>query len=72
MCIRDSRATGDDARIVECLSRWETFDTTVLRKEDLVFVRFLPRFSRCGIEEIILDAGGTYGVDAKGRILDVR
>lgn len=64
---------GDDERIAQCLSRWETFDTSVLQvSEDLYFVSFLPRLSRCGIEEIVLDAGATYAIDGKGRILDVR
>jgi len=68
-----SKVKGDDERIAQCLSRWETFDTSVLQvSEDLYFVSFLPRLSRCGIDEIVLDAGSTYAIDGKGRILDVR
>jgi hypothetical protein len=67
------KVTGDDERIVECLSHWETYDTSILRvSDDLYFVRFLPRLSRCGIDAIVLDAGATYAIDGKGRILDVR
>ncbi|HSP78142.1 MAG TPA: hypothetical protein VLQ93_06415, partial [Myxococcaceae bacterium] len=68
-----SKMTGDDERIARCLSRWDTFDTSVLRiSDELYFVSFLPRLSRCGIDEIVLDAGATYAIDGKGRILDVR
>jgi hypothetical protein len=68
-----SKVKGDNERIAQCLSRWETFDTSVLQvNEDLYFVSFLPRLSRCGIDEIVLDAGATYAIDGKGRIIDVR
>jgi hypothetical protein len=63
---------GDDERIIQCLNRWDTFDTSVLQIEDLFFVSFIPHPSRCGIEEIIVDAGATYAIDATGQILDVR
>jgi len=68
-----TKVKADNERIAECLSRWETYDTSILRvSDDLYFVSFLPRLSRCGIDEIVLDAGATYAIDGKGRILDVR
>lgn len=68
-----SKARSDDERIALCLSRWETFDTSVLQaSEDLYFVSFLPRLSRCGLDVTLLDAGATYAIDGRGRILDVR
>jgi hypothetical protein len=68
-----SKVTADNQRLAECLSRWDTYDTSVLQvSEELYFVSFLPRLSRCGIDAIVLDAGATYAIDGKGRILDVR
>ncbi|QRK08738.1 hypothetical protein JQX13_00685 [Archangium violaceum] len=68
-----SKVKGDNERIAECLSRWSTYDTSVLRaNDDLYFVSFLPRLSRCGLDAIVLDAGATYAIDGRGRILDVR
>ncbi|ATB31660.1 hypothetical protein MEBOL_005123 [Melittangium boletus DSM 14713] len=59
--------------IAQCLSRWDTFDMSILQAgEDLFFVSFLPHLSRCGIDAIVMDAGATYAIDGKGRILDVR
>jgi hypothetical protein len=67
------KVKDEDERLAQCLSRWETFDTSVLQaSENLYFVSFVPRLSRCGIEEIVLDAGATYAVDGTGRILDMR
>jgi hypothetical protein len=64
--------TDGNERLEQCLSRWETFDASVLKvNEGLYFVRFSPRLSRCGIEEFVLDAGAEYAVDGTGRILDV-
>jgi|SRR6218665_552274 len=64
---------GDDEQIAQCLSRWDTFDMSILQAgEDLFFVSFLPHLSRCGIDAIVMDAGATYAIDGKGRILDVR
>jgi hypothetical protein len=62
-----------DERLARCLSRWETFDTSVLQAGDnLYFVRFSPKLSRCGLQELILDAGAVYAIDGSGRVLDVR
>ncbi|WP_434388116.1 hypothetical protein [Melittangium boletus] len=64
---------ADDERIGRCLSKWSTYDTSMLQAgADLFFVSFIPDVSRCGLDAILMDAGGTYAVDAKGRILDVR
>lgn len=63
---------GDDERIMQCLNRWSTFDMSVLQVEEVVYVSFIPHLSRCGIEEIIVDAGATYAIDGQGQILDVR
>ncbi len=63
---------GDDKRIAWCLSRWENYDTSVLRVSDnLFFVEFAPDLSRCGIDAIIPDAGAEYAIDGQGRILDI-
>lgn len=68
-----TKVKGDNERIAQCLSRWETFDTSVLQVgDDLYFVSFLPRPSRCGLDDIVLDAGATYAIDGKGCVLDVR
>lgn len=65
--------TDHDERLSQCLSRWDTFDTSVLKADDnLFFVRFFPDLSRCGINDIILDAGAVYAIDGQGRILDVQ
>jgi hypothetical protein len=67
------KTNDGDERLARCLSRWDTFDTSVLQVNDnLFFVRFFPDISRCGIHDIILDAGAVYAVDGQGRILDVR
>lgn len=67
------KVEGDDERINQCLSHWATFDTSVLQAgDDLYFVSFVPRLSRCGINERVLDAGATYAIDGKGRILDIQ
>lgn len=64
------RTNDGDKRLAQCLSRWDTFDTSVLKADDnLFFVRFFPVISRCGINDIILDAGAVYAVDGQGRIL---
>jgi hypothetical protein len=65
-----SKVKADNERLGECLSRWETYDTSVLQvDEEVFFVRFFPVISRCGIDAIVLDAGAVYAVDARGRIL---
>jgi hypothetical protein len=70
---RKVKVNDGDERLAQCLSRWETFDTSVLKgSDDLYFVRFSPRLSRCGIDGIILDAGAVYAIDGNGRVLDVR
>lgn len=64
--------TGSDERIAQCLSRWETYDTSVQRvSDDLFFIQLAPVFSRCGLDAIVLDAGAEYAIDGQGRILDV-
>jgi hypothetical protein len=59
-----------DKSIARCLSRRETYETFVLReRDDLFFVLFIPVLERCGIDAEILDGGGIYAIDGKGRIL---
>ncbi|WP_434388118.1 hypothetical protein [Melittangium boletus] len=68
-----SRVKGDNEQLAECLSRWETYDASVLQpKEDLFFVRFFPMIERCGLDVMVLDAGAVYAVDAKGRIVAIQ
>lgn len=65
-----TKVKADNALLGECLSRWETYDMSVLQaSEELFFVRFFPVISRCGIDAIVLDAGAVYAVDVRGRIL---
>lgn len=53
-----------------CLARWEYIQTTVLQVSDeLFFVSFTPDLRNCGPGYIVLDAGATYAIDGKGRIL---
>ncbi len=53
-----------------CLARWEYINTRVLQvSEDLFFVEFSPDLRNCGPGFIFLDAGVTYAIDGKGRIL---
>jgi hypothetical protein len=66
------KTNDGDERLAACLSRWDTFDTAVLQANDnLFFIRFFPDISRCGITDIILDAGAVYAVDGQGHILGV-
>ncbi|AKF84671.1 hypothetical protein MFUL124B02_02675 [Myxococcus fulvus 124B02] len=68
----DRRPEARDEALSRCLARRDTYDTTVLKEnDDLYFVSFLPRLSRCGIEleTPIMDAGAVYAIDARGRIL---
>lgn len=68
----DRRPEARDEPLARCLARRDTYDTTVLKEnDDLYFVSFLPRLSRCGIEleTPIMDAGAVYAIDARGRIL---
>lgn len=61
---------GVDERLLECLSRRDTYETFVLQaSDDLFFVRFSPVLKRCGLDTPILDGGAIYAVDGKGRIL---
>jgi hypothetical protein len=53
-----------------CLARWEFIQTTVLQENDnLFYIDFAPDLRRCGPGFIMVDAGATYAVDGKGRIL---
>jgi hypothetical protein len=68
----DARPEASNEQLARCLSRRDTYDATVLKADDnLYFVRFLPRLSRCGIEleTPIADLGATYAIDRNGRIL---
>lgn len=61
-----------DEPLARCLARRDTYDASVLKENnDLYFVSFLPRLSRCGIEleTPLMDAGAVYAIDARGRIL---
>jgi hypothetical protein len=64
-----------DEQVARCLSRWDTYDTSILKvSDDLFFIRFTPLLARCGIDtsiHVILDGGAEYAIDGKGRILDV-
>lgn len=64
-----------DEQVAQCLSRWDTYDTSVVKtSDDLFFVRFTPSLARCGIDTSIhvpLDIGAEYAIDGKGRILDM-
>ncbi|RJS22378.1 hypothetical protein DRW03_13695 [Corallococcus sp. H22C18031201] len=67
-----TKATAHDEKLAVCLSRRDVYDATVLKENDnLYFVSFLPRLSRCGIEleTPLMDAGVTYAIDGRGRIL---
>jgi len=65
-----TRVKADDERLARCLSKWETYDISVLKADDgIFFVRFFPKISRCGLGAIVLDAGAVYAVDGRGRIL---
>lgn len=68
----DAKAEARTEELARCLSQRSTYDVTVLKQDDqLYFVSFLPRLSRCGIELAapIMDAGATYAIDGRGRIL---
>jgi hypothetical protein len=53
-----------------CLASWEYINTTVLQVDDnLFFVEFSPDLRNCGPGFIMLDAGATYAIDGRGRIL---
>ncbi|NVJ05347.1 hypothetical protein HUW63_08875 [Myxococcus sp. AM001] len=68
----DAKAEARTEELARCLSQRSTYDVTVLKQDDqLYFVSFLPRLSRCGIELAapIMDAGATYAIDGHGRIL---
>jgi hypothetical protein len=67
-----AQAEARDERLARCLSRRDTYDVTVLKaSDDLYFVDIFPNLSRCGIELAvpIMDAGATYAIDGRGRIL---
>ncbi|WNZ62747.1 hypothetical protein QEG98_02710 [Myxococcus sp. MxC21-1] len=71
----DAKAEARTEELARCLSQRSTYDVTVLKHDDqLYFVSFLPRLSRCGIEldAPIMDAGATYAIDGHGRILSER
>jgi hypothetical protein len=68
-----TRVKGDNKQLAECLSRWETYDVSVLQaSDDRFFIRFFPVIERCGLDVMVLDAGAVYAVDAKGRVLAVQ
>jgi len=68
----DRKPDARDEALARCLARRDTYDASVLKEnEDLYFVSFLPRLSRCGIEleTPLMDVGAVYAIDARGRIL---
>ncbi|MFY2556173.1 hypothetical protein ACN469_00860 [Corallococcus terminator] len=68
----DRKPDARDEALARCLARRDTYDASVLKEnDDLYFVSFLPRLSRCGIEleTPLMDAGAVYAIDARGRIL---
>jgi hypothetical protein len=69
-----AKANYYDEQVANCLSRWDTYDTSVLKaSEDLFFINFMPDLSRCGVDtsiHILLDIGASYAIDGKGRILE--
>ncbi|WP_075306087.1 hypothetical protein [Hyalangium minutum] len=64
---------GENPPVARCLSRWETYDISILRAtDDLFFIQFSPILARCGLDDsTIMDAGAEYAVDGQGRILAV-
>lgn len=59
--------------VAQCLSRWETFTTSVMQvNEDLFFIRFSPDgLAQCAPGRMVLDGGAVYAIDGRGRILAV-
>ncbi len=59
--------------VAQCLSRWETFTTSILQVDDnLFFIRFSPDgLPKCAPERIVLDGGAVYAIDGQGRVLAV-
>ncbi|QRK09565.1 hypothetical protein JQX13_05360 [Archangium violaceum] len=57
----------------QCLARWDTYRTVVMRAhEDLFFVLLSPDLSKCAPGFIVPDAGAEYAIDGQGRILSRR
>lgn len=67
-----SKVQSYDERLEHCLSKRETYDISVLRADGLFFVTLSAKPSRCGLDEMIVDAGAVYAIDDQGRILDSR
>lgn len=70
------KAKAHNEELARCLLRLDTYDVSVLKENDsLFFVTFSPELSRCNIETdgfIIFDAGATYAIDGRGRVLAVQ
>jgi hypothetical protein len=70
------KAEAHNAQMASCLVRRDIYDVSVLKVDDnLFFVSFWPDLSRCNIKTddfILFDAGATYAIDGRGRILAVQ
>ncbi|ATB34097.1 hypothetical protein [Melittangium boletus] len=65
-----SKARSYNEKLERCLSARENYDVSVLKSSDgLFFVTISANLARCGIDDIVFDAGATYGVDSQGRIV---
>jgi hypothetical protein len=65
-----SQVQSYDERLARCLSLRENYDVSVKRAgEDLFFVAFSANLARCGLDEMVFDAGAVYAIDGQGRVL---
>ncbi|NRD50763.1 hypothetical protein [Corallococcus exiguus] len=72
----DAKASGNHERLVRCLGRRDLFDVRIQKvNDDLYVIAFSANLGRCEEmppDAVVLDAGATYFIDGKGRILDIR
>ncbi|MBZ4330813.1 MULTISPECIES: hypothetical protein [unclassified Corallococcus] len=71
-----AKASGNHERLVRCLGRKDLFDVRIQKvNDDLYVIAFSANLDRCEEmppDAVVLDAGATYLIDGKGRILDIR
>ncbi|WP_375756079.1 hypothetical protein [Corallococcus exercitus] len=71
-----AKASGNHERLVRCLGRRDIFDVRIQKaNDDLYVIDFSANLDRCEEwppDAVVLDAGATYLIDGKGRILDIR
>jgi hypothetical protein len=69
------KAEAQNKELAQCLQRRDIYEVSVLKENDnLFFVSFWPDLSRCNIKTtdfITFDAGATYAIDGRGRVLAV-